>query len=144
MRWRPTISCPTNVAVFALTIALARAPGELHAAAWESIPNASGTIVIESGVSMPSTLSGAAGGVWVRYTPALSVDCSPPNGCYANSQRIYYRFSCAPRYAVMAERISMDLHGAVIKHETPGNYAASTDEAANRVLKEFCSAWERG
>jgi hypothetical protein len=37
----------------------------------------------------------------------------------------------------------MDLNGAVIKHEMPGTYAASTDEAANRILKEFCRPWER-
>jgi len=24
-----------------------------------------------------------------------------------------------------------------------GNYAASTDEAANRVLRAFCGGWER-
>jgi len=131
------------IAIFALTIALAGAPVALHAAAWESIPNASGTIVIESGVSAPSARPGSAGGVWIRYTPALSIDCSPPRGCYANSQRIYYNFSCAPRYAVMAERISLDLNGAVIKHELLGNYAASTDEAANRVLRAFCGGWER-
>jgi hypothetical protein len=29
-------------------------------------------------------------------------------------------------------------HGAVIKHETPDTCVASTDEAANRVSKEFC------
>jgi hypothetical protein len=43
----------------------------------------------------------------------------------------------------MAERISLDLNGVVIKHEVLGNYAASTDEADNRVLRAFCGAWER-
>jgi hypothetical protein len=73
----------------------------------------------------------------------LSIDCSPPRGCYASSQRIYYNFGCAPRYAVVVERISMDLNGAVLKRETPGTYATANDEAAKRVLKEFCRAWDR-
>ena len=132
-----------TIALYAWTIAFASAPAPLHAAAWEAIPALSGTIVIESDTLAPSTRLGGAGGVWVRYTPALSIDCSPPRGCYANSQRIHYNFACAPRYAVVAERISMDLNGAVIKHEMPGTYAASTDEAANRILKEFCRPWER-
>jgi hypothetical protein len=131
------------MAFFACMVAFASAPPPLHAAAWESIPAFSGTIVIESDTLAPSPQLAGASGVWVRYSPTLSIDCSPPRGCYANSQRIYYNFGCAPRYAIVVERISMDLNGAVLKHETPGSYAAANDEAANRVFKEFCRAWDR-
>ncbi|HEY6826961.1 MAG TPA: hypothetical protein VI259_08885 [Gemmatimonadaceae bacterium] len=127
----------------AWTMAFASAPAPLHAAAWETIPAFSGTIVIESDTLAPSTQVAGASGVWVRYTPALSVDCSPPRGCYAHGQRIHYNFGCAPRYAIVVERISMDLNGAVLKHETPGHYAAVNDEAANRIFKEYCRAWDR-
>ena len=131
------------IALCAGTMAFASGPVPLYAAAWEAIPGFSATIVIESDTLAPSTPAAGASGVWVRYTPTLSVDCSPPHGCYASWQRIYYKSGCAPRYAVVAERISRDLNGAVLKHEAPGNYAASTDEAANRILNEFCSARER-
>ena len=114
-----------------------------RAATWESIPTFSGLVHIELDTLGPSTRIAGATGVWVRYTPTLSVDCSPPRGCYASTQRIYYNFNCTPRYAVTMERISMDLNGAVIKHELSGNYAVSNDEAANRVLNTFCGPPDR-
>src|SRR5690348_3611010 len=132
------------IALCACMIVCVMPPATLSAAGWDAIPAFSGTIVIESDpVGPPSTRLVGASGVWVRYTPSLSVDCSPPRGCYASSQRIYYDFGCAPRYAVVVERISMDLNGQVLKRETPGNYAASTDEAANRILNRFCGVPER-
>ena len=134
---RPTIAFCT------WTMAFSIAPVPLYAAGWEAIPTLSGTIVIESDILGPATSLAGVSAVWVRYTPTLSVDCSPPRGCYASSQRIYYNFGCAPRYAVVVERISMDLNGAVLTQERPGTYAAASDEAANRVLNEFCGARER-
>ena len=135
--------CPSKLALHAWMIALASAPAALHAAAWESIPAFSGTIVLESDTAAASTEFAGAGAVSVRYTPTLAIDCSPPRGCYAASQRIHYDFSCAPRYAVIVERISMDLNGAVLKHEKPGTYAAASDAAAKRILNEFCRPWTR-
>lgn len=132
------------IALCACTIACVMPSATLSAGGWQTIPAFSGTIIIEpDGVAPPSTRLAGASGVWVRYTPSLSVDCSPPRGCYASSQRIYYNFGCTPRYAVVVERISMDLNGEVLKRETPGNYAASTDEAANRILNRFCGVLER-
>ena len=80
---------------------------------------------------------------FMTFTPTLSVDCSPPRGCYASTQRIQYNFNCAPRYAVAVERISMDLNGNVLKHEIPESYVVSNDEAANRVLSTFCGPRDR-
>lgn len=114
-----------------------------RAAPWESIPTFSGLIDIELDTLGPSGRIAGATGVWVRYTPTLSVDCSPPRGCYANTQRIYYNFNCRPRYAVAMERISMDLKGAVIKHEIFAIYVTSNDEAAHRVLNAFCGLPDR-
>ena len=82
-------------------------------AGWDS--NSSGLVTVES--FGPSKLISGAGGAWVLYAPTLSVDCSPPPGCYAKTQRIHYDFNCAPRYTVMTERISMDLNGTIVKHE---------------------------
>jgi len=129
--------------VYAWMLAYAVVSTAVDAAAWEAIPTFSGTIVIEPDTFAPSTRLAGASGVWIRYTPTLSIDCSPPRGCYASTQRIYYDFNCVPRYAVVIERISMDLNGAVIKRETPGTYAPSNDEAANRILNAFCGSRER-
>jgi len=89
----------------------------------------------------PPTLIAGGSGAWVVYAPTLSVDCSPPRGCYAKTQRIHYDFSCAPRYAVVTERISMDLNGNIVKHELQGataNYALSNSTGATELLDTFC------
>ena len=75
------------------------------------------------------------------YTPALSVDCSPPRGCYAKTQRIHYDFSCAPRYIVLTERISMDLNGTIINREVRDaapSYTPAYDAGTMQVLDTFC------
>jgi hypothetical protein len=99
----------------------------------------SGLFTVES--VGPSTLLAAADGAWVLYAPTLSVDCSPPRGCYAKTQRIHYDFRCSPRYAVLTERISMDINGAIVKHEVAdasSAYAPSYDAGASSVLDAFC------
>ena len=82
-----------------------------------------------------------ATGVWLDYPPGLSVDCSPPAGCYAYKQRIYYVFNCAPRWAAPFERISMDLNGNVVNRQTrdpSGPYAPEYDAGAALVLNAYC------
>jgi hypothetical protein len=61
----------------------------------------------------------------------------------ATTQRILYDFSCKPRYAVLMERISMDLNGTFIKHELFETYVAAYDPAASRVLNTFCPLRDR-
>ena|SRR5664279_93108 len=119
-------------------ILIAFASDALVAADWVSPPSSGATIAIDMESLGPAPRIAGLNGVWVRYAPTLSVDCSPPRGCYANTQRIYYSFTCAPRYAVLVERISMDLNGAIIKHEISDSYAPAYDEAATRVLDTFC------
>jgi hypothetical protein len=119
-------------------ILLAIASDALGAADWVSPPISGATITIDMESLGPATRIAGLNGVWVRYAPTLSVDCSPPRGCYANTQRTYYSFSCVPRYAVLVERISMDLNGAIIKHEVSDGYTLAYDEAATRVLDTFC------
>ena len=89
----------------------------------------------------PPTLIAGGSGAWVVYAPTLSIDCSPPRGCYAKTQRIHYDFSCAPRYAVVTERISMDLNGNIVKHELQderATYALSNSRGATELLDTFC------
>jgi hypothetical protein len=83
----------------------------------------------------------------MRFAPTLSVDCSPPRGCYAKTQRIFYDFSCYGRYAIMVERISMDLNGNVVKHEVvepAAGYVRAYDAGAAAVLDTCCPIPERG
>jgi hypothetical protein len=136
---------PPQVAISLITwcLAVSMACDASLAATWESIPSLSGTVTIEPDTLGPSSQISGALSVWVRYSPSLSVDCSPPRGCYASTQRIRYDFNCMPRYATIMERTSFDLNGAVIKHEVSGSYAASNDEAANRVLTKYCGSRDR-
>lgn len=128
-----------SVAVFA-----AIAADALGTAGWHLIPTSSESVAVES--FGPSTRIAGARGVWVHYAPALSVDCSPPRACYATTQRIHYDFSCAPRYIVRTERISMDLNGTIVKHEVleaGAPLAPAYDAAAMWVLNTFCPLPER-
>src|SRR5262245_8303480 len=125
--------------VIACIAGMAISSTPLVVAGSDSVPGASGPIDIETNSLGPSTRIAGASSVWIRYTPTLSVDCSPPRGCYAATQRILYNFSCKPRYAVLMERISMDLNGAIIKHEVSDTYGPADDPAAIRVLNKFCS-----
>ena len=117
---------------------------DLEAAGWDSIPSSSDSVRVES--SGRATLIAYADGAWVLYSPTLSVDCAPPKGCYAKTQRIHYDFRCAPRYAVMTERISLDLNGNIVKHEMIDAgiaYSPSYDAGALSVLDTFCGIRDR-
>jgi hypothetical protein len=91
-----------RIAGAAFVVIASNVPG---AATLDSISISSGSVSVKS--LGPSTLIAGVGGAWVLYAPTLSVDCSPPRGCYAKTQRIHYDFSCSPRYIVLTERISM-------------------------------------
>lgn len=114
------------------------ASNSLAAAGLDLLSASSASITVES-LGPPMLVAGASG-AWILYSPTLSVDCSPPRGCYAKTQRIHYDFSCVPRYIVLTERISMDLNGAIIKDEVQdaASYPASYDAGAMRVLDTFC------
>jgi len=106
-------------------------------AGWDAF--SSGSVTVES--LGPSSLIPGASGAWVLYAPTLSVDCSPPRSCYAKTQRIHYDFSCAPRYTVMTERVSMDLNGTIVKHEVlevAPRYTPAYGAGAGQVLDTFC------
>ena len=124
-----------RIAGAAFAVIASNAPG---AAPLDSISSSSGSVTVAS--LGPSTLIAGVGGAWVLYAPTLSVECSPPRGCYAKTQRIHYDFSCSPRYIVLTERISMDLNGTIVKHEVRDapTYTPSYDAGALRVLDTVC------
>ena len=105
----------------------------------------SGSVITVESIGPSPQIAGATG-IWLRYAPTLSVDCSPPRGCYAMTQRIRYNLSCSPRYIVLMERISMDLNGTIVKYEARD--AGTTNEreydaVAGDVLNQFCPLPER-
>jgi len=110
------------------------------AARWE-VMGAAPEIALDTSTVGPSLRFPGATGIWLTYSPSMSVDCSPPRGCYAKTQRIYYLFNCSPRWAVPAERISADINGNVISHELRQEgqpYSADADIAALVVLETYC------
>jgi hypothetical protein len=59
-------------------------------------------------------------GASFRYTYSLSIDCSPPRGCLATSQRVYYRADCLLKAIMPIQRIFLDLNGNVTRSESFG------------------------
>ena len=88
----------------------------------------------------PARLVGSSG-VVLRYEPSLSVDCSPPRGCYARSQRLRFDFNCSPRFIVLVERTSFDRNGNELKREVADPapaYAPAADSISRAVLAQLC------
>ena len=54
--------------------------------------------------------------VWLYFDHNLSVDCSPPRGCYAKTQWIQAFVECHRRFVAIVQVISMDLNGNVVGH----------------------------
>ena len=140
----PEISAPARrVTRAAATAALALASTCALGAGWQFLPSPS--LSIDLNTVGPSTQYPGATGVWLDYAPGLSVDCSPPAGCYAYKQRIYYVFTCAP-LAAPFDRISMNLNGKVVNQQTryPSEpYAPEYDGGAALVLNAYCPLRDR-
>ena len=110
------------------------------AARWEILGSAP-EVAIDTSTAGPSLRYPGTTGVWLTYSPTMSVDCGPPRGCYAKTQRIYYVFGCSPRYAMPIERLSADLNGSIIKQEVRGEgepYSADADVGAFVILETYC------
>ena len=53
---------------------------------------------------------------WLYFDHNLSVDCSPPRGCYAKTQWLQAYVDCHRRFVAIVQTISMDLNGNVVGH----------------------------
>ncbi|HEX6138114.1 MAG TPA: hypothetical protein VF059_10665 [Casimicrobiaceae bacterium] len=62
-------------------------------------------------------------GVWLHYTYPTSIDCAPPRGCLAASQRVYAIVDCPAQVIAPVQRISMDLNGNVVARSDVGTQA---------------------
>jgi len=54
--------------------------------------------------------------IWLHFDHNLSVDCSPPRGCYAKTQWVQAYVDCHRRFVAIVQTISMDLNGNVVGH----------------------------
>ena len=88
---------------------------------WIDVPNNSSTALAVDADSvnlvdgLPYTV-----GAWFRYTYSLSIDCSPPRGCLAATQRVYYRADCLLKAIMPIQRIFLDLNGNVQRSDNFG------------------------
>ena len=127
------------VARIAFACFVACACGLASALDWSTGSSAYG-FAIDTNTLGPSLAYPGATAVWVLFEPTQSVECTPPRGCYAKTQRINFTFNCAPRYAVMTERISYDLNGNIVKRENQNIQAdpLTYDAGARLVLDTYC------
>ena len=58
---------------------------------------------------LPGTMT-----AWFRFSYAVMLDCSPPRGCLASSQRIQYRVICSISAIAPIQRTLLDLAGNVL------------------------------
>jgi hypothetical protein len=84
-------------------------------------------------------------GAWVRYTYPMSIDCAPPRGCRASSQRVYVLVNCAAQGVAYVQRISYDLNGNVVG-QTDANLNATQSlarpgSAEGELWRAFCPAY---
>ena len=88
---------------------------------WIDVPNSSSTAlaVDADSVNLVEGLPYTVGG-WFRYTYSLSIDCSPPRGCLAATQRVHYRADCLLKAVMPIQRIFLDLNGNVQRSDNFG------------------------
>jgi hypothetical protein len=58
----------------------------VSSASFESRPGFSDVVTVES--LGPPSLVASGTGAWILYAPTLSVDCSPPRGCYDSAHSL--------------------------------------------------------
>lgn len=83
---------------------------------------------------------------WFRFTYAVMLDCSPPRGCLASSQRVQYRVTCIGglRGAIAPiQRTLLDLAGNVLASSEVTldvvPYVPPPGTVENEMASSFCS-----
>jgi hypothetical protein len=115
---------------------------------WIGIGSSTGTsLAVDRDSFAPVAGSPHAVGFWIHAIYPMSIDCSPPRGCYAASQRIYVSVLCPARAIAVLQRISMDLNGNVVAQTDSGAvplrylrpYQSGVEGDAVRA---FCGAYD--
>jgi hypothetical protein len=83
---------------------------------------------------------------WFRFTYAVMLDCSPPRGCLAASQRIQYRVTCGGGLGgaiAPIQRMLLDLAGNVLAQSEVtldvAPYVPPTGTIESEMVSSFCS-----
>lgn len=91
-----------------------------------------------------TTIEGSpeARSAWFRFTYAVMLDCSPPRGCLASSQRIQYRVICSIGVIAPIQRMLLDLAGNVLAQSDVtlvAPYAPPRESIEIAMVSSFCS-----
>jgi len=75
----------------------------------------------------------------------MSIDCAPPRGCRASSQRVYVLVNCAAQGVAYVQRISYDLNGNLVG-QTDANLNATQSlarpgSAEGELWRALCPAY---
>ena len=80
---------------------------------------------------------------WFRFSYAVMLDCSPPRGWLASSQRVQYRVICSIGAIAPIQRTLLDLAGNVlVQFEVTLNaaaYAPRPGTSEGEMVSSFCS-----
>jgi len=77
---------------------------------------------------------------WFRFSYAVMLDCSPPRGCLASSQRIQYRVTCRIGVIAPIQRMLLDLAGNTLaqsEHDV-APYAPPRGSIESAMVSSFC------
>jgi len=82
---------------------------------WASFgSNVAASAAVDMDSVRPSEILPDRIGAWIRYTYPISIECAPPRGCRASSQRVYVLVNCAAQGVAYVQRISYDLNGNLV------------------------------
>lgn len=123
MIWTARLRHASLTAGIALACFGAGAASEVAAETWEDAgADAFSTVALDRDSiihveGIPHTVA-----AWLRYRFATAVDCSPPRGCYASSQRNYVIASCHTGTIRHVQRRMMDLNDRVVAQTDLGGW----------------------
>ena len=86
---------------------------------------------------LPGTMT-----AWFRFSYDAMLDCSPPRGCLASSQRIQYRVICSIGAIAPIQRTLLDLAGNVLAQSEvtlDAPYDAPKGSVEIAMVLSFCS-----
>ena len=87
---------------------------------------------------LPGTMT-----AWFRFSYAVMLDCSPPRGCLASTQRIQYRVIYSIGAIAPIQRTLLDLAGNVLAQSqvtlNVAAYGAPPGTIEGEMVSSFCS-----
>ena len=105
-----------------------------------SLPAASVAISVKTSNPVEGSLFAVEG--WIQINYAISVDCSPPRACYANSQWVYVYTYCPMGTMREIRRVSLDLNGNVLAETGErAAYIPARGSVDRAVVRSLCEVY---